>query len=111
MSSHPVFGTSPTNVRAIYSLRGRVDEEEIDTLRDALGEFAANTSGDIVIDCRDLAVISPAGAAELLSFHHDMRASTRSVRIRAVPACCRDAFASSRMNVLFGEPTSRPRIV
>jgi anti-anti-sigma regulatory factor len=111
MSMHPSCGTSPTNVRAIYSLRGRVDDLGIGALHDALADFAANTTGDIVIDCRQLAAICPAGADELLSFHDDMTTSARGVRIRAVPAGCRDAFDSKAMYVLFGGMPSRRRLL
>jgi hypothetical protein len=40
-----------------------------------------------------------------------MTTSARGVRIRAVPARCRDAFDAQQMNVLFGELPSRARLV
>jgi len=105
---HPVFGTSPTNVRSVFSLAGIIDDDAVPSLRSDLADFAASTIGDIVIDCRGLASISTSGAAALLSFQHDMTASARRVRVRAVPARCRDAFESRHLNALFGE-ISPPR--
>lgn len=106
-SMHPVFGTSPSNVRAVFSLSGSIDDDGLDALRDTLVDFAASTTGDIVIDCRNLTSISEPAAAVLLSFHRDMTTVARRVRIRAVPARCRESFESRQMNRLFGE-TSMP---
>jgi anti-anti-sigma regulatory factor len=111
-SAHPSASgrrsTARTNVRAIFPIHGDVNGTAVTSLRRDLTEFAGETDGDVVVDCLDLDSIDDAGIAALLSFHNEMLGAARRVRVRRVPARCRDAFESNHLLALFGS-VGRPR--
>jgi anti-anti-sigma regulatory factor len=104
--------TARTNVRAIFPIHGDVNGIAVTDLRRDLTAFAGETDGDVVVDCLDLDSIDDAGVAALLSFHNEMLATARRVRVRRVPARCRDAFESNHLMALFGSVgRPRPRLI
>ena len=116
IDAHPSAGgrrtTARTNVRAIFPIHGDVNGVAVADMRRDLTEFAGETDGDVVVDCFDLDSIDDAGIAALLSFHNEMLATARRVRVRRVPARCREAFESNHLMALFGSVgRPRPRLV
>ena len=103
---HRVFG-EPHNLRTIFTLRGNVDEAAVPDLRRELTKFAATTTGDVVVDCRDLISIDAAGASLLLAFHNDLLGFARRVSVRRIPAGCRETFEANHLSALLGEPPSK----
>ena len=109
--AHPSFGSARTNVQQIFAIHGDVERSMVPGLRRELSQFAHSTSGDVVVDCHDLDSIDDSGVAALLSFHNEMLTAARRVRVRRVPARCREAFESNHLTGLFGGvPRPRPRL-
>ena len=100
-----------TRMRSIFSMRGDVCRSGVPQLRRDLDDFANDSSGDVVVDCHELASIDDAAVAALLSFHNDMLAIARRVSVRRVPAACRGAFEARHLSGLFGDVRRRPRLV
>jgi anti-anti-sigma factor len=64
-----------------FFLRGEIDLANADGLATTLRSVAGQQSGDLIVDCHDLAFIDAAGIRALLLVHNELAEQHRDMRL------------------------------
>ena len=80
-------------------LSGEVDLATAPLLEDALQELAANTSGDVRLECAPLSFIDSSGLRVLVGLHHQL--AGRRIVLTNLPEHLRRVFEIAGLHALF----------
>jgi anti-sigma B factor antagonist len=77
---------------APFQIRGEIDLSNADDLARQLEQYAATTTGDLVVDCRDMTFIDSSGLGTLIRAEQQLAEFDRHVVLERLRPHCRRAF-------------------